>query len=62
MKKVLKRNISYNVACGILDANHYNIVETRSNVRAGIVVFIDNMGRTVARYTEKYGRLEVLCN
>lgn len=57
---VLRRNISYNLACMILEANHYGVVETKTNSKLGITVFIDNMNRIVARYTEKYGRLEVL--
>ena len=60
--KVLRRNISYNKACSILEANHYNIARTKSFIKAGMIIFIDNMGRTVARYTERLGRLEVICN
>ena len=62
MKKILKRGISYNTACGILEANHYNIAEVKANTKAGIMIFVDNTGSTVARYTERYGRLEVICN
>lgn len=59
--KVLRRNISYNVACSILDTNYYNIAETKS-IGLYWTIFIDKSGRKVARYNEKYGRLEVICN
>jgi hypothetical protein len=59
--KVIGRNVSYNRACMILEANCYNVAETKTNIKYGITVFIDRTGRKIARYTEKYGRLEVLC-
>lgn len=59
--KVLRRDISYNVACSILEVNHYNIAETKT---CGIywTIFIDKSGKMIARYNEKYGRLEVICD
>lgn len=58
--RIVRRNISYNWACSILEANHYGVVEVKSNPRIGMMIFFDKSGRKVARYTEKYGRLEVI--
>lgn len=58
--RIVRRNISYNLACSILEANHYGVVEAKSNPKIGMVIFFDKSGRKVARYTEKYGRLEVI--
>jgi hypothetical protein len=58
--RIVRRNISYNWACSILEANHYNIAKVKSNPRIGMMIFFDKSGRKVARYTEKYGRLEVI--
>lgn len=57
--KTLKRNISYNLACSILEANHYGVVETKNfgHVWTG---FYDRSGRLVARYHEPSGRLQVI--
>lgn len=55
--KTLKRNISYNVACSILEANKYGVTDTKS-VRDW-VIFYKN-GKKVARYNENRGILQVI--
>ena len=55
--KTLKRNISYNVACSILEANHYGV----TNVKAiGKWIVLYNKDRVVARYREETGSLQVI--
>ena len=55
--KTLKRNISYNVACSILAANHYGV----TNVKAiGKWIVLYNKDRVVARYREETGSLQVI--
>ncbi len=62
--KTLRRGISYNLACSILEANHYFVdkVLSISHNDYFMYVFKDRTGRTVARYNEKYGTLQVITN
>lgn len=54
----LKRNISYNVACSILEANHYGVTDVK--IFGDWIAFYNN-GRVVARYNEKRGVLQAPC-
>ena len=54
--KTLKRNISYNFACSILEINKYGVTDTK--VIGKWVVFY-NKGKVVARYNEERGILQV---
>ena len=56
--KIIKRGISYNQACAIMEANNYMIDEVKA-VNEIYTVFYSK-GRKVARYNEKYGRLEAI--
>lgn len=58
--KTLKRGISYNLACSILEVNHYGIVRTKKIINLGWTAFYDRNNRLVARYHEKSGRLQVI--
>ena len=55
--KTLKRNISYNFACSILESNHYGVTDTKTN---GKWTAFYNNGRLVARYNEERGSLQVV--
>ena len=55
--KTLKRNISYNVACSILEFNHYGVTDTKS---IGDWVAFYKDGKCIARYNEKRGILQVV--
>lgn len=54
--KTLKRNISYNFACAILEAHKYGVTDTKSV--GDWVIFYKN-GDKVARYNENRGILQV---
>jgi hypothetical protein len=54
--KTLRRDISYNMACSILEANRYGITEVR--VIGKWTLFHKN-SRVVARYNERRGILQV---
>lgn len=58
--KTLRRGISYNFACSILEANCYGVVRTVNLMKLGWVAFYDKEDRLVARYNEKSGRLQVI--
>lgn len=58
--KTIKRNISYNKACSILENNYYGVTSTRHNSGLDVTCFFNNSGLMVARYFEKYGKLQVL--
>lgn len=58
--KTLRRDISYNLACNILEANHYGIVKTKPC--KDWIVFYDKNNRAVARYNEEKGKLQVITN
>ena len=55
--KTLKRNVSYNIACSILETNKYGVTDTKSI--GDWVVFYRN-GKVVARYNEKRGVLQTI--
>jgi hypothetical protein len=55
--KTLRRNISYNLACSILEANHYGVTDTK-HIKDWTVLYNKN-GVAVARYHEASGRLQV---
>lgn len=59
--RTLRENISYNLACNILEKNHYGVTDTKQN-NDGDILFIDRMGRVVAKYNEEHGALDVICN
>lgn len=56
--KTLRRNISYNFACSILEANHYGVTNTKT--MGSWTALYDRSGRLVARYHEGTGRLQVI--
>lgn len=64
--KTLKRGISYNLACAILEANNWTpfITEIKSVFTGDsfIYAFKNKEGKTIARYIEKYGKLQVITN
>lgn len=53
----LKRNVSYNFACSILESNHYGITSTKT---IGKWTVLYNKDRAVARYNEEKGILQVV--
>ena len=53
--RTLKRNISYNVACSILESNHYGVTGTKA---IGKWIVFYNKDRVVARYNEDRGVLQ----
>lgn len=53
----LKRNISYNIACSILESNHYGVTDTKA---FGDWIAFYNKGKLVARYNEKRGILQTI--
>lgn len=55
--KTLKRGISYNHACMILEANHYFITSTKTI--KNFTIFFHNSIK-VARYNELTGTLSVI--
>ena len=55
----LRRNISFNVACSILETNHYGVTEVK--MIGKWAVFYTN-GRVVARYDESRGVLQTTSN
>jgi len=57
--KTLRRGISYNLACSILEANKYMITSTKHDFRTDTTVFYHNE-KPVARYIERYGKLQVI--
>lgn len=57
--KTLRRNISYNLACSILEANYYGVTDTKTNSKIGWTAFYNKDGEIVARYHEASGRLQV---
>ena len=62
--KTLRRGISYNLACSIMEANHYGIDKVVS-IHMGdsfVYAFKNKEGKTIARYIEKYGKLQVITN
>lgn len=62
--KTLRRNISYNMACSIIEANHYLIDKVVSTLMGDsfVYAFKSRDDKTVARYIEKYGKLQVVTN
>lgn len=64
--KTLRRGISYNVACSILEANNWTpfITEIKSVLMGDsfVYAFKNKEGKTIARYIEKYGKLQVITN
>ena len=54
--KTLRRDISYNVACSILEANKYGVTDTKA---IGDWIVFYNKDRKVARYNENRGILQV---
>lgn len=58
--KTLRRGISYNLACSILDANHYGVTDTKYSQRIDCTGFYNSDGKLVARYFEKTGKLQVI--
>jgi hypothetical protein len=57
--KTLRRGISYNMACSILEANHYGVTDTKHSFKYDCTAFYNKDGVTVARYFEKTGKLQV---
>ena len=55
--KTLRRNISYNIACSILESNHYGVTETKA---IGAWIAFYNKGKLVARYNENREILQVI--
>ena len=62
--KTLRRGISYNLACSIMDANHYGVDKVVSHFTGDsfVYAFKNKEGKTIARYIEKYGKLQVVTN
>jgi hypothetical protein len=62
--KTLRRGISYNLACSIMDANHYGVDKVISHFTGDsfVYAFKNKEGKTIARYIEKYGKLHVITN
>lgn len=58
--KTLRRGISYNLACSILEVNHYGVVRTNHSFKYEWTGFYDRNDRLVARYHEPSGRLQVI--
>ena len=54
--KTLKRNISYNFACSILEVYKYGVTDTKT---IGKWTVFYNKGKLVARYNEERGILQV---
>lgn len=57
--KTLRRGISYNVACSILEANYYGIARINHSFKYEWTAFYDHNDKLVARYHEPSGRLQV---
>jgi hypothetical protein len=57
--KTLRRNISFNLACSILEANHWGIDSVVVSKDRKYDLF-KRQGKTVARYNEDKGKLEVI--
>lgn len=57
--KTLRRDVSYNLACSIMDANRYLITDTKEDIKHGWTAFYSG-DRLVARYHEPSGRLQVI--
>ena len=57
--RTLRRGISYNRACAILEANHYGITETKAIGIKHEWTGLYKNGELVARYHEPTGRLQV---
>jgi hypothetical protein len=57
--KTLRRGISYNMACSILEANHYGVTDTKHSLKYDCTVLYNKDGVPVARYFEKTGKLQV---
>ena len=55
--KTIRRNISYNVACSILEANHFGVTGVQSINHKWTVLYKND--QPVARYHEPTGRLQV---
>ena len=57
--KTLRRGISYNMACSILEANHYGVTDTKHSFKYDCTTFYNKDKVLVARYFEKTGKLQV---
>jgi len=58
--KTLRRDISYNQACAIMEANNYKVTFVKVVNNEWTVFYSGD--RKIARYNVKYGKLQVVEN
>ena len=56
--KIVKKDISYNFACGVLEANNVKVEEVKASPNGMRFGFYNKDGKMIASYDERNGTLK----